>query len=558
MKKKLYLKFSDPFCDHCKVTIEKLLDTLHGKDISIQLKDNLGEITLYKEIPPETIMQIVQITPHKVIQSQIEEIQEESLRSSISISKKNISSNEFDLIILGGGSSAFSSAIKASEWNKKILIVNDGLPWGGTCVNVGCIPSKLWMRIAEAFYYAKYPKYSFIDCKGIKLDFKSLIEYTKKIQLEFRKQKYLEVLKYRQNITILKGFGKFIDPHTIEVQGQQFTAKSILIATGSSPYIPPIPGIDKISYLTNESIYDIQELPEHLIIIGGRYIALENAQLFARLGSKVTLIQRSSRILPQEMPDISETIKTYLEEEEITVVTNSQIIGVEKRHNKILVHAYVNNTKEIFEGSHLLLATGRKGNIDKLNLEVIGIETYNQNFIKTNEYLQTSVPHIYAAGDVTGKFLYVYAAAYEGALAVENMFHGNKKKKDYSFFPWVIFTDPQVAGIGMDEQEANLHHIDYEVSIIPLKDIPHSYVENKTKGFIKLIRRRDNHELIGARIIAHNGAELLMQLSIALKHKITTEELKYSFYPYLTLSEGIKLCTIAFDQDLNKLSCCAI
>lgn len=554
MKKKLYLKFSEKICDHCNIIIKNLLEKLYDKDISIHFKDDHGEIELSEKIHPETIAQIIQTIPHKVIESKIEEIQESLKKTFINTHRAN---HQYDLIILGGGSSAFSAAIKASEWNKKVLMVNDGLPIGGTCVNVGCIPSKILIRTAEQYFYANHPNFKAIKSGNAKLDFKETIQHTREIVQELRKQKYLDVLKDNENVTILKGYGTLIDPHTVKVHGETFTGKYILIATGSSTYIPSIPGLDSINYLTNETLYELEELPEHLIIIGGRYIALENAQSFARFGSKVTILQRSRRILPDELADISETLKTFLEQEGITVVTNTHITSLEKRNNKIIVHALVDNKEEVFEGSHLFLATGRKGNIDKLNLESIGIEVYKNDFIKTNEYLQTTVPNIYAAGDVTGEYFFVYAAAYEGALAVENIFNGNKKKKDYSIFPWVIFTDPQVAGVGIDEKQATILNINYEVSKTYLSDVPRSIVGNNTNGFIKLIRNKENDELIGARILAHEGSELIMQLSLAMKYKINIKELKEMFYPYLTLSEGIKLSAIGFDKDINKLSCCA-
>ena len=240
------------------------------------------------------------------------------------------------------------------------------------------------------------------------------------------------------------------------------------------------------------------------------------------------------------------------------ILTGTKIKSIEKINGKVYLNSSIKAENKIIEGTHIFIATGRKGNTQGFGLEEIGIELHKQNFIKTNEYLQTSIPNIYAAGDVTGEYLFVYSAAYEGSLAVQNMFGENQTKKDYTVFPWVIFTDPQVAGVGMDENQAYENKIDYEVSTIQLKDVPRSIAARNTKGFIKLIRDKQTDKLIGARILASEGSELLMEISLAIKYGITVNELKQMFHPYLTLSEGIKIAAISFDKDVHKLSCCAV
>jgi len=470
----------------------------------------------------------------------------------------NIDTSHFDLIIIGGGSAAFSAAIKASELEKKVLMINEGLPIGGTCVNVGCVPSKTLIRTAEQFHISNYPNFTGIKPGETKIDFKEVIRQKSEMVSELRQAKYIDVIKDDPNVTILEAYAKLIDQNTVEADDTEYTAEKILIATGSTTFVPDIPGLEEIIYLTNETLYELEKLPEHLIVIGGRYIALENAQMFSRLGSKVTVLQRSFRILPDEMPDVSESLKEYLKDEGIEIKTGVKIKSVEKRSGKILINAFVKDEDEVIEGTHIFVATGRKGNTSGLGLENLGIELHKQNFIKTNEYMQTSAPNVYAAGDVTGEFLFVYSAAYEGSLAVENMFGVSSTKKDYSVFPWVIFTDPQVAGVGMDENEAYEKKINYEVSTIWLKDVPRSIAARNMKGFIKLIRNKDNDKLIGARILASEGSELLMEISLAIKYGIAVKELKQMFHPYLTLAEGIKLAAISFDKDVHKLSCCAV
>lgn len=533
-------------CEHCAQTINKKVSQLNGiisKAVSYPEKKAEFEFDADIVSKSEIINSINSIGNYRVV------------GEAESNKNKNVN---YDLIIIGGGSAAFAAAIKASELGKRVLMINDGLPIGGTCVNVGCVPSKTLIRTAEQFYNANHPNFSSIKTSNNKIDFKEVIRQKTELVEELRQHKYINVLKDDSNVTILKAYGRLIAKNTIEADGKKYFAEKILIATGSTTFVPDIPGLKGINYLTNETLYDLEELPEHLIVIGGRYIALENAQMFARLGSKVTILQRSFRILPDEMPDVTETLKDYLEDEGIEIKTDAKIKSIENKNGKVIANALVKDEEEIIEGTHLFLATGRKGNTKGFGLEELGIETHKNNFIKTDEFMKTSVPNIYAAGDVTGEYLFVYSAAYEGALAVENMFGENQTKKDYSVFPWIIFTDPQVAGVGMDENQAYENKIDYEVSTIQLKDVPRSIAARNTKGFIKLIRNKENDKLIGARIVAPEGSELLMEIALAIKYGATVKELKQIFHPYLTLSEGIKLAAISFDKDVSKLSCCAV
>jgi len=378
-----------------------------------------------------------------------------------------------------------------------------------------------------------------------------------------REHKYVDVLKDDENVTIIKTYAKLIDKNTVEANGKKYSAQNILIATGSTTFIPDIPGLPvplgkESGYYTNDTLYELDKLPGHIIVLGGRYIALENAQMFARLGSKVTILQRSNRIIPTEMPDVSETLVEYLRKEGIEIKTDVKINSITNKAGKVSLSITVDEKNEIVEGTHLFVATGRKGNTNNMGLEKLGIELYGNGFIKTDEYNRTKVSNIFAAGDVTGEHLFVYTAAYAGALSVENAFGEIPKEKDYSVLPWVVFTDPQIAGVGLDENQAVEAGINYDVSKIELKDVPRSLAARNTKGFIKLIRNKENDKLIGARILASEGSELLMEISLAIKFGVTVKELKQMFHPYLTLSEGVKLAAITFDKDVNKLSCCAV
>ena len=272
----------------------------------------------------------------------------------------------------------------------------------------------------------------------------------------------------------------------------------------------------------------------------------------------MTVLQRSSRILPDEASDVTETLTGLLRAEGIDIKTGVTVQAVEKQNSKVTVHVRIGNAERTIQGTHLFVATGRSGNGAGIGLEAQGVELYGNGFVRTDAYLQTTAPDIYAAGDITGQHLFVYSAAYEGALAVDNMFGEQPTAKDYTVFPWVIFTDPQVAGVGLDEKQANEKKIDYDVSVVHMNDVPRALAAHNTRGFIKLLRNKANDQLIGARMVASEGSEMLMEIALAIRYRIPVKELKQMFHPYLTLSEAVKIALIAFDKDVKKLSCCAV
>jgi mercuric reductase len=462
------------------------------------------------------------------------------------------------LVIIGGGSAAFSAALKAAELDARAIIINDGLPMGGTCVNVGCVPSKTLIRCAEALHRAAHPPaFAGIATSGRLVSFKEVVEQKRALVQELRQAKYADVIGDNPKITFIKGRGRLVDARTVATDTLKLKADAILIATGARPNLPPIAGLDTVPYLTNETAFELETLPESLLVLGGRYIALECAQMFARFGSRVTVLQRSDRILPDEAPDLTEALTGFLRDEGLEIVTGVNTRRVTQDKEGVVVEADVHGQRRTYRATHLLVATGRAPNVENVGLEAVGVKTTARGAIAVDDTLQTSVPGIYAAGDVLGENMFVYTAAYEGALAVENALNGAKRKRDYTALPWVIFTDPQVAGVGLDEKQAEQQGIDAQTATLPLSHVPRSLAARDTRGFIKLIRDRQTDRLVGARILAAEGSELLMEVSLAIKFGITARQLTASFHPYLTLSEGVKLAALVFHKNIKKLSCCA-
>jgi len=533
-------------CDHCAQSIDKTFEGKEGlTSKNISYPDGTGKFEYDPEIiSKDEIADIINSTGHYKV--------------SGDITDKNKQSNKFDLIIIGGGSAAFSAAIKAEDLGLSTLMVNGGLDFGGTCVNVGCVPSKNLIRAGETAFHAKHSNFAGIKPKGADIDFVQVIQDKKELVATLQEKKYMDVVSDFQNLTMIKGWAEFLDEKTIIVDSKEkYTALKFVIATGATTQIPPIPGLIEVPYLTNVSLFDLEKQPESMIVLGGGYIALEIAQAYHRLGTKVTLLQRSPFVLSKLTPDISDELLKHLRSEGMNIQTGLTFTSVTEENGRIKVNAEKHGEQKQFEAEKIMVSTGTKPNTDKLGIQNIGLELDKGGHILVNDKMETTLRSIYAVGDVINTPAFVYTAAFEGKIAVENAFTSADSKADYSSLPWVVFTDPQVAGAGLDEAEAKARNIPFEVSKLELKNVPRAIAANNMRGFIKLIRNTETDKLIGASIVAPEGGELIQQLSMAIKYGITVKDLSESFYPYLTLSEGIKLAAITFGKDVSKLSCCA-
>ncbi len=545
--KTVTFEISGMTCNDCAKSIDKKFKGIDGIiKKAISFPKNKGEFSFNSKIISEnTIKEIINRTHYKVKDT---------------ISKKSSDSNHFNLIIIGGGSAAFSAAIKAESLGVKTLMVNAGLDFGGTCVNVGCVPSKFLIRAGETAYHATHSNFEGVKPKGVVLDFKKITEQKKKLVAELQQKKYMDVVSDFKQLTMLKATAKFMDDKTIIVDGaDKFTADKFLIATGSSTNIPKIEGLKDIDYLTNVTLFDLEEKPESLTVLGAGYIGLEIATAYNRLGVKVRIIEFTDRVLRTQTADISEELQKYMRAEGIEIFPNYRVQKFEQKGKKIIIHyKQLDGTIAHFvEKGKIMIATGTKPNTQNLGTEKIGLKLSESGHILINEKAETNIPHIYAAGDVADTPAFVYTAAAEGNTAIENAFGIKGKILSYNSLSWVVFTDPQVAGTGYDEVRAEKAGIPYEVSKLELKHVPRAIAANDMRGFIKLIRNKETDKLIGARIVAPEGGELIQQLSTAIKYGIPVKDLAENLYPYLTMGEGIKLAAITFGKDVSKLSCCA-
>jgi mercuric reductase len=543
--KTIKLEIKGMTCDGCAKGIENNIATLNGiNQNSVNHQKGVGIFTYDENLASkENIIQEIEKSGHYKVEKEL-----------------NSNTNHYDLIIIGGGSAAFSAAIKAESLGLSTLMINSGLDFGGTCVNVGCVPSKNLIRAAETAYHATHSNFKGIKPKGVDINFKQVIKDKKELVATLQQYKYLDVVSDFENLTMLKGWAKFVDNKTIIVDDKdRYTAIKFIIATGATTNIPNIEGLKEVGYLTNVSLFDLEEKPESLTIMGAGYIGLEIAQAYSRLGVKVRIIEFTDRPLRSQTKDITAILETQLKSEGIEILPNFRAFKFEKKGTDTIIHCKCpdGSTTQLVEKGKILVATGTKPNTFKLGLDNIDLKLTDSGHILVNNKMETNLTNIYAAGDVANTPAFVYTAAAEGNTAVTNAFTGDNKTLDYSSLPWVVFTDPQIAGAGMDEIEAEKKGIPFDVSKLDLTNVPRSLAAQDTRGFIKLIRNTETDKLIGARVIAPEGGELIQQLSMAIKYGITVKDLAESFYPYLTLGEGIKLAAITFGKDVAKLSCCA-
>jgi len=331
----------------------------------------------------------------------------------------------------------------------------------------------------------------------------------------------------------------------------------VLIATGASSTAPNIPGLDEVDYLTSTSLLELKKVPNRLTVIGSGYIGMELGQLFHNLGSEVTLIQRSERLLKEYDPEISEAITKALTEQGINLVTGATYERVEQDGDIKKVHVEINGKKRIIEAEQLLIATGRKPNTESLNLHAAGVEVGSRGEIVIDDYLKTTNSRIYSAGDVTLGPQFVYVAAYEGGLAARNAIGGLNQKVNLEVVPGVTFTSPSIATVGLTEQQAKEKGYEVKTSVLPLDAVPRALVNRETTGVFKLVADAKTLKVLGAHVVAENAGDVIYAATLAVKFGLTVGDLRETMAPYLTMAEGLKLAVLTFDKDVSKLSCCA-
>jgi mercuric reductase len=461
--------------------------------------------------------------------------------------------DKYDLIILGSGSAAFGAAIKAVDLGAKVAMIEKGTI-GGTCVNVGCVPSKHLLRVGEINYYRNHGHIG-LDVNS-SLDFAGTINEKREIVEGLRKGRYIDVID-SLGIILLRGQAAFISKNEVKVDGRIIQADKFIIATGSSPHILSIEGIDSVDYLTNVEAMELSELPESMVVLGGRAIGLEFAQMFAHFGTKVTVLQRSPSIIPEEESIISDYLKAYLEEEGINIQTGAGVRSVRKEKGNIVITALFGEGKREFEAEKLLMATGRKPNTKDLDLEKAGIKVSENGAIIVDEEMRTSSPNIWAAGDVIGEPMLETVAGKEGSIAAENALVGRGKKIDLTAVPHAVFTMPQVASVGLTEKKAEEKGIICRCSTISMELVPRAVLARDTRGLVKMVIDAKTERILGVHILASLAADMIHEGVLAVKYGMTINDIIDTIHVFPTMTEAVKLVAQSFKKDISKMSCCA-
>jgi mercuric reductase len=479
-----------------------------------------------------------------------------SLQDGAQATARSRNSDGLRIAIVGSGSAAFAAAIRSAEGGAQVTLIEGADIIGGTCVNIGCVPSKIMIRAAHiARLQAHHPFDGLSRCEP-RIERGALVRQQQARVEALRREKYESILKNNPNIRLLRGWARFQYSDTLIVScpdGSQrtVTAQRILIATGARPAVPAIPGLKDTPYWTSTEALVAEQIPEHLVVIGGSVVALELAQAFLRLGAKVTVMARSL-FLSKEDPALGEALVEVFEEEGARVLLHTLPESVGHDGGGFILASKAGEIR----CDRLLVAAGRRPNTERLDLPKAGVETRHNGAIVIDEHMRTSVAHIYAAGDCTDRPRYVYVAAAAGTRAAINM-SGGEAVLDLSAMPAVVFTDPAVATVGLSERQARERGIEAVARTLDLANVPRALANFDTRGFIKLVAEKHSARLIGAQVLAGEAGEIIQSAALAIHNRMTVDDLADQLFPYLTMVEGLKLCAQTFRKDVKELSCCA-
>ncbi len=460
------------------------------------------------------------------------------------------------VVIIGSGAAASAAALHAASGGARVTLLECGT-LGGTCVNVGCVPSKIFIRAAQiAYLRTRSPFDAGISAQQPRVNRALLLQQQQQRVTELRHAKYETILDGNPNITVRRGHARFKNARTlllIATDGamQEISFDRALIATGAAPFIPEIPGLHGTPYWTSTDALIAAQLPEHLVVYGGSVVALELAQAFLRLGSRVTLIARST-LLAKEAALLGETLQRMLVDEGMRVLTHRSL----RRVAYTAARYTLDVDGEMLDADQLLIAAGRNPNTAELNLAQAEIQTDARGAIVVDDHLRTSTENIYAAGDCTAGPAFVYVAAAAGTRAAANMLGGDERL-DVGIVPAVVFTDPQVATVGLDETRAGKLGIKVETRTLAMEHVPRALANFDTRGFVTLVAQAGSGKLLGVQIVAPDAGEMIQSAALALHAGMTVHDLAARLFPYLTMVEALKLCAQTFRKDVTQLSCCA-
>ena len=498
-------------------------------------------------------------------------------------------SGEYDLVILGGGAAALAAITEASGRGLSTAMVNTGLPIGGTCVNVGCVPSKHLLALGENTATPQENPFDAVQYGDGEptVGWAEALDGTDDLVERFRQSNYVDVADHF-GTDIYEGYGKLVGDTTIEVvdgpdEGTRITGEKALVATGSSPWAPPIDGLEEVDYYTSETILEERDLPESISMIGGGYIALEWGQILHRVGVDVTILQRSERVLSDMEGQLGREVQRAFREEGIDVVTGNSFQqvrspatdgGAEAIQQDVTVETTVDGDSRAFTADALFVATGVQPNSENVGLDTVGVETNDDGTIRVDEHFQTTNSDVYAAGDVVGEPELETVAAKEGNHAVKNAFgsversstgrssgqspreDNEQKTIDYGAVPTVVFTSPEVAAVGTTELEYMDEYGTCSCRTVQMEDVPRAKTVENTNGLVQVVKHHETDEIVGVHMVGPRAADMIMEATLAVKFGLTVDDIIGTVHPFPTFSEAFKHVCQAFRRDTSTMSCC--
>ncbi|MBF0658147.1 FAD-dependent oxidoreductase [Psychrobacter sp. NG25] len=465
---------------------------------------------------------------------------------------------QFDrnMIVIGAGAGGLVTSYIAAAVKAKVTLIEAG-EMGGDCLNYGCVPSKAVIKSAKIADQIRHGENYGLENASPQFSFKKVMARVHDVVAEIAPHDSVE--RYTDlGVDVVKGYAKLIDPWTVEIAlndggTQKLTARTIVIATGARPFVPPLPGIEETGYVTSDTIWnkfaELDEAPKKLVVLGGGPIGSELAQSFARLGSNVTQIEMSERIMIKEDLEVSTFAHQALVESGVNILTSHQALRCEARDGKKYIVVKHNDTEIDIEYDELLCAVGRSARLTGYGLEDLGIET--NRTIVTNEYLETLYPNIFAAGDIVGPYQFTHVAAHQGWYAAVNGLFGNLKKfkVDYRVIPWTTFIDPEVARVGLNEQDAIDKGIEYEITRFEFKELDRAITDSAAKGFIKVITPKGKDKILGVTIVSEHAGDLIAEFVLAMKHGLGLNKILGTIHSYPTWAEGNKYVAGEWKRD---------
>jgi len=452
-----------------------------------------------------------------------------------------------NMIVIGAGAGGLVTSYIAAAVKAKVTLIEAG-EMGGDCLNYGCVPSKAVIKSAKIAEQIRHGEHYGLENMAPQFSFKKVMARVHKVIADIAPHDSVE--RYTNlGVDVVKGYGKLLDPWTVEIKlndggTQTLTARTIVIATGARPFVPPLPGIEETGYVTSDTLWtkfaELEEAPKKLVVLGGGPIGSELAQSFARLGSNVTQIEMAERIMIKEDLEVSTFAHEALTESGVNILTSHQALRCEARDGKKFIVVKHNDTEIDIEYDELLCAVGRSARLKGYGLEELGIET--NRTVVTNEYLETLYPNIFAAGDIVGPYQFTHVAAHQGWYGAVNGLFGNLKKfkVDYRVIPWTTFIDPEVARVGLNEQDAIDKGIDYEITRFEFEELDRAITDSATKGFIKVITPKGKDKILGVTVVSEHAGDLIAEFVLAMKHGLGLNKILGTIHSYPTWAEGNK------------------